>query len=161
MAKEIERKFLVAELPASLSEVTPKRLEQGYLALEPDGNEVRLRRSENQFWLTIKTQGALIREEYEVELSEEQFEQLWPGTEGRRLVKNRYINVFNGFKVELDVYEKPLKGLIVAEIEFPSPEVAESFQKADWMEKELTHINFLKNRNLLHFDSFEAIKDRL
>ena len=87
--------------------------------------------------------------------------QLWPGTLGRRLVKDRYLSTYNGFKVELDVYEAPLNGLIVAEIEFPSPEVAESFQKADWMQQELTHINFLKNRNLLQFDSFESIKDRL
>ena len=74
MAKEIERKFLIAKLPELLNEATPTKLEQGYLALESDGNEVRLRKSADQYWLTIKTQGDLIREEYEVELSKAQFE---------------------------------------------------------------------------------------
>ena len=41
---EIERKFLVAELPAELAEHPGQRIEQGYLAIAPDGVEVRVRR---------------------------------------------------------------------------------------------------------------------
>lgn len=157
MAKEIERKFLVKRLPFD-SETHPSiPIEQGYLALEPEGQEVRLRRKGGLYYLTVKSQGTLVREEYEVELSREQFEVLWPGTNARRLQKDRYL--FEAF--ELDIYKGNLKGLIVAEIEFADAEKAQSFPLPDWLGQEITHINFLKNRNLLQFNNWAAIEKEL
>lgn len=157
MAREIERKFLVKRLPFD-SETSPfVPIEQGYLALEPEGQEVRLRRKGELYYLTVKSQGTLVREEYEVELSKEQFEVLWPGTAGRRLQKDRYF--FETF--EVDIYKGNLQGLVVAEIEFGEAEKAKSFQLPDWLGKEITHINFLKNRNLLQFENLDAIRKEL
>ena len=89
MTKEIERKFLLSEWPTKISGLTPNLLEQGYLALDPEGKEVRLRKNGHQFWLTVKSDGDMVREEYEVELNETQFLKLWPATIGRRLRKDR------------------------------------------------------------------------
>ena len=157
MAKEIERKFLVKELPFDLEMHPSVSIEQGYLALEPNGQEVRLRRKGKLYYLTVKSQGTLVREEYEVELSQDQFEILWPGTATRRLQKDRYL--FETF--ELDIYKGNLQGLIVAEIEFTEAEKAQSFQMPNWLGNEITHINFLKNRNLLQFESWDAIEKEL
>lgn len=157
MAREIERKFLVKRLPFD-SEISPfVPIEQGYLALEPEGQEVRLRRKGELYYLTVKSQGTLVREEHEVELSKEQFEVLWPGTADRRLQKDRYF--FETF--EVDIYKGNLQGLVVAEIEFGEAEKAKSFQLPDWLGKEITHINFLKNRNLLQFENLDAIRKEL
>ncbi len=157
MAREIERKFLVKKLPFDPKNHPFVPIEQGYLALEPEGHEVRLRRKGSLYFLTVKSQGNLVREEYEVELTKVQFETLWPGTVARRLQKKRYL--FELF--EIDVYQGIFEGLLVAEIEFAGEEQARSFQLPPWLGKELTHINFVKNRNLLQFESWGAIQKEL
>lgn len=157
MAREIERKFLVNDLPFDPERYPHVEIEQGYLALEPEGNEVRLRNMAGQYFFTVKSQGGLVREEYEVELTKEQFETLWPGTTARRLQKNRYL--FDSF--EIDIYKGRLQGLLVAEIEFEGEEQARSFEQPDWLGQEVTQINFLKNRKLLQFKNWESIQEQL
>ncbi len=51
---EIERKFVLAERPAGLEEHPSKRLEQGYLAIDPAGAEVRVRRKDAETLMTVK-----------------------------------------------------------------------------------------------------------
>lgn len=161
MAKEIERKFLLSQLPESIANQKPMRLEQGYLALDPEGKEVRLRKSDSNYWLTVKSSGTLVREEYEVVLEAEQFEVLWPATEGRRLSKERYQVPVGPWKAEIDCYMEPLRGLMVVEVEFADEAAAKRFEKAPWMGQEVTHLSFLKNKNLLQFEGVESIMDLL
>ena len=158
MSLEIERKFLIEKLPKETEGLIPQKIEQGYLALEAGGREVRLRRQDQYFFLTVKSFGDLLREEYEVSLSEEQFSKLWPGTLGRRICKDRYVLNRSSCKVEIDRYRQPLTGLLIAEIEFPSIEAAQLFQKEAWMGLEVTHLNFLKNRELFQFKDLNALK---
>ena len=80
MALEIERKFFVPHFPQELAEQTPLSIEQGYLALEAGGQEVRLRKSDDRYWLTVKSTGSLVRKEHEVPITPEQFQALWPAT---------------------------------------------------------------------------------
>ena len=49
MSKEIERKFLVGELPFNREEHPSVYIEQGYLALEPGGQEVRIRKKDDAY----------------------------------------------------------------------------------------------------------------
>ncbi|MDX1666265.1 MAG: CYTH domain-containing protein [Saprospiraceae bacterium] len=161
MAREIERKFLVDALPESISGRERKAIRQGYPALEEGGREVRLRSMADRYFLTIKSQGDLEREEYEIELNKDQFENLWDATRGRRLRKDRIKYEAGDRLIEIDIYHQPLAGLIVAEIEFEDEAKAMAYEPEEWMGRELTHFNFLKNRNLLQFDSWEEVKDRL
>lgn len=158
MSVEIEKKFIVEHLPAEVRQDPATIIEQGYLALEPDGHEVRLRKSNQRFTLTVKSMGELTRQEYETELTPLQFENLWPGTYGRRIRKDRYILHSQGYTIDIDVYHQPLKGLIVAEVEFASLSLANEYVKEPWMGKEVTQLNFLKNRRLFEFDSFEELQ---
>jgi adenylate cyclase len=84
---EIERRFLIGELPPPESLPEPTAILQGYLETGAAGTEVRLRHRRNRFSLTIKTGTGLRRREAEVSLSAGQFEDLWPATEGRRVEK--------------------------------------------------------------------------
>jgi adenylate cyclase len=133
---EIERKFLVAD-PPDLDHTESDQIEQGYLALGADG-EVRLRRRGERLLLTAKRGGGISRDEAEVDLDREAFERLWPLTEGRRLRKRRHVLPQGDLRIELDVYQGDLEGLVVAEIEFDTEDEARAFQPPDWIGDEVT-----------------------
>jgi adenylate cyclase len=136
---EIERKFRLAEAPDWLSDCDSNRIEQGYLAIEPaDETEVRIRRYGNDTWLTVKRGSGKTREETEIELSEEQFETLWPLTEGRRVRKVRHRVPQDKLTVDVDVFEGDLGELVIGEVEFDSEAASEEFDAPDWLGEEVT-----------------------
>jgi adenylate cyclase len=81
--REIERKFLLRQLPDQLKRSRHYIIEQGYLATEPAGRQVRLRKKGKSASLTFKVGRGAHREEREIKLSPKQFGALWPGTAGR------------------------------------------------------------------------------
>lgn len=139
---EIERKFLVTTLPNDLTDEIC--IQQGYLAHE-DNLEIRLRRTGDMRLLTIKEGSGLSRQETEVEISHDQFDQLWPVTEGRRLEKLRSQIRVGAHKVEVDRYIGDLAPLMVAEVEFTSIEESERFEKTSFMGREVTGVDAYKN----------------
>jgi adenylate cyclase len=143
---EVERKFRLQQ-PPDLSSSESDPIEQGYLAVGADG-EVRLRRKGEKTLLTAKRGAGLSRGEAEVEISAEQFEALWPLTEGRRLRKHRHVLPHDGLEIEVDVYQGELEGLIVAEIEFDSEEQARRFEPPDWLGDDVTGDERFLNENL-------------
>lgn len=147
MATEIERKFLLSALPGWLAECDSERIEQGYLALEEDV-EVRVRAAGGSRRLTVKRGGGRSREEVEIELDEEQFDALWPLTEGRRVAKRRYRRQVEDGVFEIDVYEGELEGMAVVEMEFDSEETADRFRAPAWTGDEVTGAPGYANRSL-------------
>jgi adenylate cyclase len=136
---EIERKFVVAELPAELGDHPGQRIEQGYLAIAPDGVEVRVRRRAGQATLTVKSGPGHVRTEEELALDDRRFESLWALTDGRRISKARHeIPLADGLTAELDVYDGAHDGLLTVEIEFPSLEASEAFAPPPWVGAEVT-----------------------
>lgn len=151
MGAEIERKFLVSSEPEWLADCESRLIEQGYLALEDDG-EVRIRIVEGgrEALLTVKRGRGLSRDEVTVALDEGQVEELWPLTEGRRLRKRRYLarRDDGSGEWEIDVYEGALEGLIVAELEFGDEEEAAEMAPPGWVGRELTDDERFTNRSL-------------
>jgi adenylate cyclase len=143
---EVERKFRLRQ-PPDLSSSESDPIEQGYLVVGADG-EVRLRRKGKKTLLTVKRGAGLSRGEAEIEISAEQFEALWPLTEGRRLRKRRHVLAHDGLEIEVDVYQGELEGLIVAEIEFDSEEQARGFEPPDWLGDDVTGDERFLNENL-------------
>jgi CYTH domain-containing protein len=143
---EVERKFRLRE-PPELSGSDSDPIEQGYLAVGAEG-EVRLRRKGDRTLLTAKRGAGLSRGEAEVEISPEQFDRLWPLTEGRRLRKRRHVLPHDGLEIEVDVYEGDLEGLIVAEVEFDSEERARAFEPPAWLGDDVTGDERFLNENL-------------
>jgi adenylate cyclase len=62
---EIERKFLVEKIP-DLTNLQAIYIEQGYLSFSP---EVRIRKKDEKFYMTVKSDADISGEEYEVEIS--------------------------------------------------------------------------------------------
>ena len=144
---EIERKFLIPEQPEWLGECASEPIEQGYVALEEEV-EVRLRRRGEACTLTVKRGSGETREEREVGLEPEAFEELWPLTEGRRVRKRRYVREADEGAIEIDVYEDGLEGTVTAEIEFGDEAACRRFEPPPWLGRELTGDGRWANRSL-------------
>ncbi|HWL54601.1 MAG TPA: adenylate cyclase [Chthoniobacteraceae bacterium] len=134
---EIERKFLLVGEPPGLFQAPSHHIRQGYLVTTPQ-REVRLRRRDDDCFLTVKDGSGLERSETEVSLAQAQFDLLWPLTSGRRVEKIRYLLPWEGLTVEVDIYEGDLAPLRVAEVEFGSREQSERFVKPPFFGAEVT-----------------------
>jgi adenylate cyclase len=145
--REIERKWLLPDSP-DLSGCKRARIIQGYLAVAPDTTEIRLRKKGRKYFETVKRGRGLRREEREVQITRKQFKSLWPATLGRRLEKVRYTLKWQAKEIEVDVYEKRLNGLRVAEVEFKSRKEADAFSPPEWFGEEVTRDKRYKNVNL-------------
>ena len=152
-SEEIERVFKVRQLPKNLEQYPSENIVQGYLAIDVTGSEVRLRKIGDRYFETYKGAGRLQRRELEIELTPDQFNTLWPGTEGRRIEKIRYQIDEGDQKIELNVFRGNLEGLVLAEVEFPSREKSEEFEPPDWFGEEVTEDIRYKNQNLAQKDA--------
>lgn len=148
MNTEIERKFIVKEIPpyTDFSDI-----EQGYLCLGTK-EEARIRKITHkgiiQCSLTVKKGSGMTRGEWETPIDNNTYNSLWSATEGRRLYKKRVHIVQDGVPIDVDIYKGSLFGLIVAEIEFQSEEKALEFNPLSWMGLDITDNDRYKNREL-------------
>lgn len=144
---EIERKFLVATFPDG--ELHAVSLHQGYLTTPTDSAELRLRQQGTEYFMTLKSEGGLSRQEYEIQVDVAQFEMLWPATEGRRVEKTRYSGKLpDGQLFELDVFAGYLSPLMLVEVEFLSEDAAQAFIPPPWFGEEVTEDKRYKNKAL-------------
>ena len=135
---EIERKYLIDKdnIPCRLEEYPSRQIEQGYLCTEP---VVRIRRDNEDYVLTYKSRGLMVREEYNLPLTSEAYQHLKAKIDGRLIQKTRYmLPMDNGLTIELDLFHGDLEPLILAEVEFPDEETAVSFQAPSWFGEDVT-----------------------
>jgi adenylate cyclase len=137
-SREIERKFLLKRLPENLKRARRYIIAQGYLATEPAGRQVRIRKKGKTASLTFKVDRGRSREEREVKLSPKQFAALWPATAGRRLRKLRYEIPWRNLLIEIDIYRGRHAGLVVAEVEFRDRATCRKFKPPSWFSREVT-----------------------
>lgn len=145
---EIERKFLIKaeNLPSDLSQYPCLHIEQGYLCTDP---VVRIRRQNNDYYLTYKSKGFLSREEYNLPLTKQSYEHLKEKADGIVISKDRYIiPEENGLSIELDIFHEAYEGLLLAEVEFPSQEDAENYVPPLWFGEDVTYSSKYHNSTL-------------
>ena len=148
---EIERKFLISSLPDDLESYPFHLIEQGYLNTDP---VVRVRRQDNEFYLTYKGKGFLAREEYNLPLNREAYEHLITKADGNIICKKRYLIPIkdSDLTIELDVFDGAFAPLILAEVEFSSIEEAESFTPPAWFKEDVTNDRHYSNSYLSSVD---------
>ena len=142
---EIERKYLVKQVPENLASYPFHEIEQGYLCTEP---VVRIRRQDEEYYLTYKSKGLMIREEYNLPLTKDAYFHLREKIDGRLISKRRYLIPLDPYTIELDVFHSPKDDLILAEVEFPSEEDALTFTPPDWFGEDVTNSSLYHNSNL-------------
>jgi len=137
MGVEIEKKFLMASddwrgLDAG------QMYRQGYLNSEK-GRTVRVRVAGAHGYLTIKGPAVVgVRAEYEYEIPLADAVEMLETLCLRPLIeKRRYRIGFKGFVWEVDEFFADNAGLIMAEIELPTPDT--SFEKPPWIGQEVTN----------------------
>ena len=143
---EIERKYLVKYLPENLEKYEQKRISQGYICTNP---VVRIRRSNDDYFLTYKSKGLMAREEYEMPLTAEAFEHMLPKIDGILIDKIRYMIPLNEKHVaELDIFQGTLAPLRLVEVEFESIEEANAFVPPALFGDDVTNSGEYHNSNL-------------
>lgn len=132
---ERERRFLVDRVPERLP--PPQRIRQAYLATRPAG--VRVRERDGTFTLTVKTGSGLARTEIERDLERDEFAALWDVATALRIDKRRHvIDLDDGHRAELDLYDGSLAGRSLVEVEFDDDAAAARFVPPDWFGREVT-----------------------
>lgn len=142
---EIERKFLIKELP-DLGQYKYVEIEQGYLSTSP---VVRIRRKDDAYILTYKGSGLMAREEIEAALTKEAYEHLLEKIDGYPITKRRYLIPLDPYTIELDVFSGHMEGLFMAEVEFPTEEEANSFTPPEWFGEDVTNDRRYHNSNMM------------
>ena len=147
---EIERKFLIEKLPEDLDQYQYHLIEQAYLCTTP---VIRIRREDDNYYLTYKGKGLMTREEYDLPLNQDAYEHLLTKADGNIISKKRYLipiakPIFAGgytlpaeavsLTIELDIFEPPFAPLIIAEVEFPDEEMANAFIPPAWLGEDVT-----------------------
>lgn len=133
---EIEKKYLLKHLP-DFASYEYHKIEQAYLCTNP---VVRVRKEDNNYYMTYKGSGMLAREEYNLPLNQESYEHLKEKADGNVIGKTRYMIPLGkeDLVAEVDVFEEPFAPLIMAEVEFESEEQANAFETPEWFGEEVT-----------------------
>lgn len=141
---EIERKYLVNELPANLEQYPHVDIEQGYLCTSPT---LRIRKAGDVFWLTVKEKlsvgsSAIHNREEEFRLTENHYQHLKQKCDGRMVQKTRYRipldNIQELLVAELDIFHGYHEGLCIVEVEFPNTESANRFTPPFWFGEDVS-----------------------
>jgi adenylate cyclase len=147
---EIERKYVITEIPFDIAQYPHKDILQGYIFKSKEG-VVRLRKKGSEYYLTVKSdfEGSnIIRNEVETKITAEIFDKLWVTTEGKRLEKTRYEIPLEDKVIELDIYYNNLKGLITVEVEFNNIDEYNSFIPPKWFGRDVSEDSRYGNGNL-------------
>lgn len=143
---EIERKFLVKELPDQLDSYPKTHIKQWYITSKP---AVRLRDRDGVYTFTVKSKGHMVRQEFEMQLTQEEFDNLFAKVSTHAIDKIRYeVALEGGFTAELDVFAGKHDGLKLVEVEFDSEEAANAFTPPAWFGEDVTKDAQYKNNNL-------------
>jgi len=148
---EIERKWLVDKKELEnlvVAAFHQERIEQYYLNGPNDEWVIRLRKANNEHFLTLKNKGLLSREEIEVKISKQTFDDNIRLAK-TKLTKTRHLIEINPKILgcyEIDVYDD--YEFITCEVEFDTEEEANSFVAPDWCIQDVTQDPTYKNVNL-------------
>ncbi|NLG04254.1 MAG: CYTH domain-containing protein [Clostridia bacterium] len=143
---EIERKFLIKEIPENLDQYPFHLIEQAYLCTEP---VIRVRREDETYYMTYKSKGLMVREEYNLPLTKDAYEHLKEKADGKMIRKKRVLIPYLTYTIELDIFEQPQAGLYLAEVEFETEEEANNFLPPDWFLEDVTKDCRYHNSNMI------------
>jgi adenylate cyclase len=136
MAREIERKFLVAGDGWKSAVETHTDIRQAYLATAEKAS-IRVRIAGEKSFVTIKSAGAgTSRHEFEYPIPHEDAETMLEMRSGRLIEKRRHIVPHDGCRWEVDAFAGEFAGLVIAEIELSAE--SHDFDKPAWLGREIT-----------------------
>lgn len=146
---EIERKYLIHSIPFSLDTYPFHEIEQAYLCTNP---VVRIRKQDDNYILTYKGKGLMVREEYNLPLNEDAYHHLLQKADGVVIKKRRYLIPYSleehVYTIELDIFSGTYKGLQLAEVEFETESDCNAFIPPEWFGEDVTFSKKYHNSTL-------------
>ena len=155
--KEIERKWLIKkeDIPYDLNDSNVQKFEikQTYICFDP---EMRVRDYNNgeSFEFTMKnnmTVDGMIRDEINIDITKEQYDNLVIKQEGNTINKTRYQLYDDGQIIALDIFQGDLDGLAYMEIEFKTEDESNNYKEPNWVIKDVTSDINYKNGHLARY----------
>ena len=154
---EIERKYLIKNIPFSVGAFEHHEISQGYISTSP---VIRVRKNDDEYILTIKGKGLTMREEHELFITAEEYESLTEKVSGNLIEKTRYLIPDKCFgkpdstlTIELDIFHGCFEGLIYAEVEFPDEDSMKKYNPPAFMDREVSDDFLYSNASLSTMDS--------
>jgi len=150
MEIELERTFLLKELPKDIKKCKSVEILDIYFPTTMPHPILRLRKKDNQFILTKKApvkNDASEQKEQTIILSEEEFLAL-STLPGKKLRKIRYYYPINKYLAEIDIFLDDLQGLALVDFEFPSIKEKERFSIPDFCLVDITQEDFIAGGSL-------------
>lgn len=155
--KEIERKWLIDKnkIPYDLNgkDVHKYEIKQTYLCFDP---EMRVREYNNgeSYEYTLKnnmSKDGLVRDEININITKEQYNNLIIKQEGITIHKTRYQFYEDKELIAIDIFHNELDGLAYMEIEFKNRKESDNYKTPSWVIKDVTSDINYKNGHLARY----------
>ena len=160
---ELERTYLAKYLPQGLSNCKSKEIIDIYIPKSSVHPTLRIRKNGSKYEITkkepVKGNDSSHQREQTIILTESEFIEL-THLEGKKVHKVRYCYDYNGRTAEIDVFQGPLKGLVVVDFEFEKIGEKNSFEMPDFCLADVTQEKFIAG-GMLCGKSYEDIEDDL
>ncbi len=135
MKNEIERKFLVSEMPDLKG--CPIFHYERYIVKLKDGEEERVTKINNEYRYEKKIEISSLERSREVmDISEEEFNHLKKQA-SQVIVRDKYV-FSESPHIAIQIYRGRFEGLARVEVEFETVDEAQAFKPLEWMGKEIT-----------------------
>ncbi|MBW2999731.1 hypothetical protein KY339_03585 [Candidatus Woesearchaeota archaeon] len=142
---ELEKTYLAKSIPPGLKDCKSKEIIDIYVPKSSEHPKLRIRKNGSKFEMTKKEPvdtDASHQEEQTIILTEAEFNEFMK-LDGKKTHKIRYYCDYEGRTAEIDVFQGALKGLIVVDFEFETPEERDSFEMPDFCLVEVTQEQFI------------------
>lgn len=139
--KEIERKFLIKDIPLDLKGCCSSKIEQFYLIRDDiTFSSLRIRRVDNTYFLTFKSGKGVSRIEEEFEICNSDFVNCSSISISHKILKTRIkYPIDKGLVAEIDFFHGIYSGKIFVGVKFSSEEEANNFSSPSWFGKDVTN----------------------
>lgn len=149
MSKEIERKYLIKQMP-NLKTIKPIRYERYYINNNID-NQIRVQKKDEKFELETKIKISDIEYKKEKkEITEQEFLKLIKECK-KVIIRDSYL-INEKPNTTIKIYQGTYKGLIRAEIEFNNECEYNNFEIPEWFGKDITNTELGMDAKLIKLD---------
>lgn len=160
---ELELTYLAKYLPQGLTGCPSKEIIDIYIPASQPHPKLRIRQNGDTYEITKKepVQGgdASKQEEQTIKLTSAEFQTL-SQLEGKKAHKIRYYFPSERRTAEIDVFQGPLKGLVVVDFEFDTEVEKAKFAMPDFCLAEITQEDFVAG-GMICGKSYQDIQDQL
>ncbi|MEW6295330.1 MAG: hypothetical protein AB1467_03470 [Candidatus Diapherotrites archaeon] len=142
---ELERTFLAKKIPEDLRKCESIELIDIYIPREAEHPTLRIRKKGEKREITKKEpthkEDSSKQAEHTIHLTEKEYDALTK-IKGKKLWKKRYKYPYNGRTAEIDVFQGPLKGLVLIDFEFNTEGEKKDFRMPEFCLADVTQEKF-------------------